>query len=1186
MSSNMSSTDKKKKITNIDIKSLSWKIIESYFKGQHLERLVRHQLESYNNFIDYQIKKTIEMFNPVTIHSEHDKDEETGHYSLEMIVTFDNFQIYRPQIHENNGATKIMFPQEARLRNFTYSSAMTLDVNIKIIKRTGTKFENIENLYQKIPRIHIGKLPIMLKSNICILKQYNHLNNDITGECKYDGGGYFIINGSEKTCLAQERAAENNIMCFNIKKNNNKWRWLAEIKSIPDNKCISPKQINITIANRSNGSGHPIYIHIPRIKTPIPLFIAFRALGVISDIEICKFIILNIKEKSMKRMLFSLKAAIIEAHKYSTQEAALDFIVSQAMYTPINMTYEEGLQKKKEFTESVLSNDLFPHCKEKLEKIYFMGLMTNKLLQTSFGWRKCDDRDSYKNKRVDLCGVLLNNLFRNYFNKLVKDMQKQTVREINNGSWKSTDNYKNIISLTNIYKIIKSTTIENGLKRALATGDFGIKNTNSNKVGVAQVLNRLTYISSLSHLRRINTPIDKSGKLIPPRKLHNTQWGMVCAAESPEGQSVGVVKNLAYLAHISIKSVSQPIYDVIEKFIIKLKDSTFEELYNKVKIIINGNWIGSVKEPYKFYKYMKQKKYEGIINIFTSITFDFRQQEINICNDAGRIMRPVYRVKKNKLLITRKVASQIMNNELSWEDLLVNNKINQSLIEYIDAAEQNYSLIAMNKKNFKNKETKYYKYTHCEIHPSTIFGILASCIPFPEHNQSPRNTYQCAMGKQAMGMYVTNFKDRMDKTAYVQTYTMRPLVDTRLMNMIQLNNIPSGNMVIVAIMSYSGYNQEDSILFNQGSLDRGLFGATIYHTEKDEDKKIQGDEEIRCKADRTKTKGMKFANYDKLNDKGVIPENTLLENGDIIIGKIVPIKANRNDPTKVIKYKDQSRVYRTHEESYVDKNYIHRNGDGYTFAKIRTRIYRKPTIGDKFSSRHGQKGTIGLVIPEDDMPTNSDGLRPDIIINPHAIPSRMTIAQLKETLLGKVLLDLGLFGDGTSFGEQSIKTITTLLQKLGMERNGNDILYNGMTGEQLETSIFIGPAFYQRLKHMVNDKAHSRSFGPMVVLTRQPAEGRSRDGGLRFGEMERDCMISHGASRFTQDRIYHASDSFEVHSCNKCGMFVVFNSEKKIHICKTCNNRTDFNRVQLPYACKLLFQELISMNIAPRIITN
>ena len=1163
---------------------VDWKVIESYFQNKHLERMVRHQIESYDHFVNNQIKKTIEMFNPVTIRSEHDKDEATGLYSLEIIITFSNFQIYRPQIHENNGATKIMFPQEARLRNFTYAAAMTLDINIQIIKRTGEKLEHIETLYEKLPKIHIGKIPIMLKSSICVLKQYNHLDPKITGECRFDGGGYFIINGSEKTCLGQERAAENNIMCFNVKKNNNKWSWLAEIKSIPDDKCISPKQINITIATRNNGSGHAIYIQIPRIKNPIPLFIVFRALGITSDRDICRYIILDIKKENMEKMLFALKASIIEAEKYNTQEKALQYIVNNAMFTPINMGEEEGRQKKKEFTENVLNKDLYPHCRNMKEKIYFMGYMTNKLLRTKFKWRKIDDRDSYKNKRVDLTGTLLNNLFRNYFNKLVKDMQKQVVREINNGSWKSTENYKSIINHTNIYKIIKSTTIENGIKRALATGDFGIKNTNSNKVGVAQVLSRLTYISSLSHLRRINTPIDKSGKLVPPRKLHNTQWGFVCAAETPEGQSVGVVKNICYMSHITIASLSSPIYEVSEKYIRPLEDFEPEELYGRVKIIINGAWIGVVDEPLEYFNYMKKMKYKGIINIYTSIVFDYKEANIYINNSAGRVTRPVYKVKDKKTLITPEISKRILNREISWDNLLVDHEIEESIIEYIDPDEQNYSLIATRERDFCNKDKQHYKYTHREIHPSTIFGILASCIPFPEHNQSPRNTYQCAMGKQAMGTYATNFQHRMDKTAYVQTYTMRPLVDTRIMNILKLHKIPSGCMVKVAIMTYSGFNQEDSILFNKSSLDRGLFSATIYHTEKDEDKKIQGDEEIRCKADRTKTKGMKFANYNKLNEKGVIPENTLVENGDIIIGKIVPIRENRNDHTKVIKYSDQSKVFRTHEETYIDKNYMHRNGDGYTFCKVKTRTYRVPVIGDKFSSRHGQKGTIGLILPEANMPFLADGTKPDIIINPHAIPSRMTIAQLKETLLGKVLLQLGVFGDGTSFGEQPISKIRELMTQLGMEKSGNEILYNGMTGEQVETEVFFGPAFYQRLKHMVNDKAHSRSYGPMVVLTRQPAEGRARDGGLRFGEMERDCMISHGASRFTKDRIYHSSDTFEVHTCKSCGLIAVFNPEKKIHVCKTCNNRTKFNRIQLPYACKLLFQELITMNIAPRVI--
>ena len=1169
-----------------------WDVIQSYFKGQHLERLVRHQIESYNNFIEYQTMKTIEMFNDVNIKSEQDYDQESGKYRLELFITFDNFNLYRPQIHENNGATKLMFPQEVRSRNFTYASAMTIDINIKFVVRNGKDLENIQTFYKTLPKIHIGKMPIMLKSNICVLTQYKHMENKNIGECKYDTGGYFIINGSEKTVLGQERAAENKIYIYNVSKNNTKYTWDAEIKSVPDFKCISPKKLNIMISSKNNGMGFPIVVQLHRVKQPVPLFVLFRALGVISDLEICQYIILDINNKEYTELLNGLVASIIDSNTILNQHDALKHITSYVMYTPINMDKETGSKKKMEFTNDILANDLFPHCNTKQQKIYFLGYMANKLLQANFGWIKQDDRDSYVNKRIDLTGTLLNNLFRNYFNKLVKDMEKQIIKEINNGSWKSTEQYMNIVNMTNIYKIIKSTTIENGLKKALSTGDFGIKHTNSNKVGVAQVLNRLTYVSSLSHMRRISTPTDKRGKLIPPRKLHNTSWGFLCPAETPEGQSVGVVKNLAYMAHITISSNSEPIYNNVMPYIIDIATCKPIDLFKKVKIFINGCWVGVVENPFEIYNSLKEKKYQGIINIYTSITFDYKNAEIRICNDGGRITRPLLRVVDNHLVIKKSVISDIKKGELVWNDLLTNCKLSESVIEYIDADEQEHSLIAMKpndlEKQWKRPEktTEIYRYTHCEIHPSTIFGVLASCIPFPDHNQSPRNTYQCAQAKQAMGVYVTNYENRMDKTSYVLTYPGRPLVDTRIMDMIRINDIPSGFTVIVAIMTHTGYNQEDSLLFNKGSIDRGLFQATIYHTEKDEDKqKVNGDEEIRCKPDATKTKGMKFANYNKVNSKGVIPENTLVENRDIIIAKITPIKENRNDPSKIIKYEDKSRIYKTDEEIYIDKNYIDRNGDGYNFAKIRVRALRKPVIGDKFSSRSGQKGTIGNIIPEEDMPFTKDGIRPDIILNPHAIPSRMTIGQLKETILAKVLLSLGLYGDGTSFGELAVDAICEQLLKNGYETNGNELLYNGLTGEQHECSIFTGPVFYQRLKHMVLDKQHSRSIGPMVNMTRQPAEGRSRDGGLRFGEMERDTTVAHGASRFTKERLYDVSDKYSVFVCKKCGMIASYNDAKHIHRCRTCNNRTDFAYVEIPYSCKLLFQELITMNIAPRLIT-
>ena len=1168
-----------------DYTEAPWSVIRSYFDGKHLKQLVRHQIESYNDFVAIQIQKTIEMFNPVRIRSEQDYVPESGKYRLEMWITFENFSVHRPQIHENNGALKLMFPQEARLRNFTYAACMTLDLNCKYLIRSGENLEFEQTVYKSLPKIHIGKLPIMLKSSICVLEQYRHVPHDINGECAMDAGGYFIINGSEKTCLAQERAAENLVHCFNTAKNSSKWSWTAEIKSVPDFKCISPKQISLMVASRNNGFGHGLWIQIPRMKAPVPLFVLFRALDVLSDADICSRIVLDIEAEDMASFVTFLQGSIVEANDCLDQESALSYLTDQVMFTPMNMDKETGARKKRDFAIDVLDNDLFPHCRTRTQKIYFLGYMTMRLIRCSLGYEPQDDRDSYLNKRLDLTGTLLNNLLRNYFNKLVKDMQKQVVREMNTGSWRSTEDYENIVNMTNIYKIVKSTTLENGLKRALSTGDFGIKHTNSNKVGVAQVLKRLTYLDSLSHLRRVNTPIDKSGKLIPPRKLHSTSWGYICPAETPEGGSVGVVKNLSYMTHVTITCSSIALYDYVLPYITTFDALLPSPLHRGVKVFINGCWLGNSVDALALYESLKYKKRKGIINIYTSIIFDIRRLEIRVCNDAGRVTRPLLRVEGNKLCLRSSHVKALDAQELSWDDLLTDCRLSETVIEYVDPVEQNLSMIAMKPSDLKKCSAYLYRYTHCEIHPSTIFGILASCIPYPEHNQSPRNTYQCAMGKQAMGMYVTNFDNRLDKTAYVLTYPMRPLVDTRIMNLIQLNQVPSGCQVIVGVMTHSGYNQEDSILFNQGAIDRGLFQATIYQTEKDEDKKIHGDEEIRCRPDPTKTKGMKFGNYDKVTADGIIPENSLVENRDIIIAKVQPIKDARNDHTKPIKFSDQSRIYRTREESYIDKNYMERNGDGYNFCKVRIRTVRKPVIGDKFSSRHGQKGTIGNIIPEADMPWMASGIRPDILINPHAIPSRMTIAQLKETLLGKVLLELGLFGDGTSFGKLEIKDICNELSRIGYESTGDELLYNGLTGEQIETSIFVGPAFYQRLKHMVNDKQHSRSNGPMVNLTRQPAEGRSRDGGLRYGEMERDCMCSHGASRFNKGRIYDASDAFEVHICRACGMLAAYNDAKHIHHCRTCDNRTDFDRVELPYSCKLMFQELLTMNIAPRILT-
>jgi hypothetical protein len=632
----------------------------------------------------------------------------------------------------------------------------------------------------------------------------------------------------------------------------------------------------------------------------------------------------------------------------------------------------------------------------------------------------------------------------------------------------------------------------------------------------------------------------------------------------------------------------------------------------------DGCKIGFIKDENR--AYMRGTS-QNINPIYKDSLVYFMEQCVSIINSLGINS---YMLKESALYENRvKIAYQINQhadnlikyfNDIGYAYCETKNNKSFKITEYLKYKQivldnSGASLRTMNKEGLIKTLSNSLEEDFIEKNNCLFMNIdsitrepdgLISCIETLSTNKSFLTTnavlsFNCAMAKQAMGVYAMNFDQRMDKTAYVLNYPSRPLVDTRLMNFIQLNRIPSGTQIHVAIMSHTGYNQEDSVLVNKGSLDRGLFLATIYHTEKDEDKNIIRDEIIRCKPDPTKTKGIKFGNYDKLNPQGFIPENELVENRDVIIAKTIPIKENRNDPTKTVKYEDQSKTFRTTEETYIDKNYTGRNGDGYNFAKVRVRILRKPVLGDKFSSRHGQKGTCGNIIPECDMPFTKDGLRPDIIINPHAIPSRMTIGQLKETLLGKVLLELGMFGDGTSFGNLDVKTISQELMKLGYESYGNELMYNGLTGEQLETNIYIGPVFYQRLKHMVNDKQHSRSIGPMVNLTRQPAEGRSRDGGFRIGEMERDVMLAHGMTRFCRERLYDVSDKYSVHVCRKCGMIASFNDGNKsrmyanadftVHLCKTCDNKTDFARVEIPYAYKLMSQELQTINVVPRIIT-
>lgn len=1173
-------------LTATEFEKYTWDVIQSYFNETQSKCLIRHQLESYNDFVLNKIEQIVEGFNVLQVQHKYIPEIDDFKYNININILKPILK--RPIIHEKDGSTKVMTPTDARQRNFSYASNVYVEfhIHIKWYDNDNKKFE----CKKTMKNVNIGKIPIMVGSNYCILDNpYFQINSQ---ECKYDYGGYFIINGNEKVIISHDRIAENKTYVF-LDNKLSQYSHIAEIRSVPDNVFGPPKLTSLKISSKQTQFGYYIRANIHHVRIDVPVFVLFRALGFESDTEIVKLCVHDICDPNNKIVMDNLKGCIEDGNNVLTQASALDMLQKFLNISGYPKEIMTNKAKRVNIIMEILKNDFLPHVgQDPFDKALYLGYMVNKLLKCFLGIIPMDDRDSYLNKRVDTPGIMLANLFRQYYGKMVKDVKNMIYKELNNGSWKVTNDLMNLINKSNIYKIVKPSTIESGLKYGLATGNWGIKNTNA-KQGVAQVLNRLTYNATISHLRRVNTPMEKSGKLILPRKLHNTQWGIICPSETPEGSSVGLVKNISIVSTITVASNSTSIYTYLNQFgIHKVTMDNIHEFNSKTRVFVNGNIAGYHDDPKELYENMIMYKRKGVINVFTGVSWDISRNTINISTEAGRCVRPVYIVEKNKLLLDKRYILALKNKDIAWKQLvaeITNNTKDgfKSVIEYIDVEENNSLMIASVPADLskgKKGERLPLRYTHCEIHPSLILGVLASNIPFSNHNQAPRNTYQAAMGKQAIGLYATNFKKRLDTLSHVLNYPQQPLVKTNMSSMLNLSNMPCGTNVIVAIATYTGYNQEDSIILNRSSVQRGLFTSTYYRTLKEQCNKnlSTGEEEIFCNPQKMESFVNKPHNYDKIEDDGFIPENTFVESGDVLIGKCMPQKT-----TSSFFYKDNSITMKNNEHGYIDMscssdNYFkNTSADGYNFCKIKIRNFREPTIGDKLSSNHAQKGSIGVMYNQEDLPCTKEGLVPDIIINPHAIPSRMTIAQLIETIMGKACAVKGTVGNATPFTSVSVGEICNVLANdCKLEPYGNQLMYNSRTGEQMKTSIFVGPTYYQRLKHMVCDKIHSRnSNGPVVLLTRQPAEGRARDGGLRLGEMEVECNWGHGTIHFLKERFIDCSDNYRIFTCKNCGNIANVNPAHNIYSCSMCSNNTHFSEVRLPFASKLLFQEIQSMGI-------
>jgi DNA-directed RNA polymerase II subunit RPB2 len=1196
-------------------------VVSTFINQSDGKQIIAHQIESFNQFMEVDIPEIIHMSNPImsrgspeiplagprsalasatglsttAAHALMGTQAETIvgkliEHEYEVTLELEQISIRKPTIFENNGAIHPMLPNDARLRNLTYAAPLNIDVKVTTTFIDHTRNSIRETHVRVFPNVHLGKIPVMVGSKYCLLPDQKHVHPSKIGECEHDVGGYFIIQGGERTMISMERMSENRPFVFRNGRGGAKEMEVVEIK------CIGPDNDQVPKSNAVKIMYHPknslimmIRVTIPRIKTDVPLCILFRALGIVADKDIIELILGDIGDDVYDPIMIE---TIMESSSINTTEQALAWLSEHTNTWSVKSQRQSNIQ-------DILGDELFPHIggyEMRYEKACFLAHMTRKVLWTSSKRIPTDDRDSYNNKRVDIPGFLLADLFRKtYNNRMVKDMKSALGKEIHSGSWKATGNWKDIVNINNINKIIKSTILDVSLKSSLATGNFGCgKIGGPTKIGVSQVLNRLNITATISHLRRISTPIEKTGKLIAPRKQHNSQIFYVCPCETPEGHSVGVIKNMSVTTGVTIFSSPVTIYAYIQTLekLLTLRETTTEQKHEHVRVFLNGSWIGILlnEDALEVIDELRVAKRMGKIHIHTGIIWKSAFKELWITSEAGRVIRPIYyapAIREIAADVTGKLKQEILaikewNYLVAWCSPLGNH-----LFEYIDAGETDNAYIAMD----YEKCIADTAYTHCEIHPSLIFGTTASGIPFPDHNQSPRNAYQSAMAKQAMGVYALNFRERFDAMSHVLCYPEIPMVSPFMSKFYGAQNLPSGQNIIVAIMTYTGYNQEDSNMMNRASLDRGRYRSIFYRTYKDEERKNQssGEEEKFCSPNPGETKHMKNAKYEKLAEDGFIPKDTYVTPDDILIGKVVPLRV----PTGVVipngakKSRDISKMPRNNESGYVDKIYKNRNGEGYSFAKIRMRQDRIPEIGDKFSSRHGQKGTMGMILNPEDMPQTASGIVPDIIINPHAIPSRMTIAQLMETLLSKVGCMTGCLGDGSPFSETTVDDLATILRdKYGMEPYGNEVMYNGYTGRMMETSIFIGPCYYQRLRHCSADKMHSRASGPLVMLTRQPAEGRAREGGLRLGEMEKDAIVAHGMSEFNKERLMECSDSFSCYSCKECGLLAIANPEQNIWLCKGCNNTTSFAKLQIPYASKLLMQELETMNIGSRLITS